>query len=132
MLDALPFIKKFNGEKVVIKYGGSAQTSPELKEKFAEDLVLMQLVGIKPIVVHGGGKMISELLEKLNIETKFIDGHRVTSPEAMKIVEMVLSGEINKGIVSLLNQYGSKAIGISGKDANCIIGETKKNYGLTG
>ena len=132
LLEALPFIKQFNGEKIVIKYGGSAQTSPELKQKFAEDLVLMQLVGIKPIVIHGGGKMISELLSELNIQTEFIDGHRVTSPKAMKVVEMVLSGEINKGIVSLLNHYGAKAIGISGKDASFMVGETKNNYGLTG
>ena len=132
LLDALPFIKQFSGERIVIKYGGSAQTTPELKEKFAEDLVLMQLVGIKPIVIHGGGKMISDLLDKLNIKTEFIDGHRVTSPEAMKVVEMVLSGSINKEIVSLLNFYGSKAIGINGKDGNCIVGKSKNNYGLTG
>jgi acetylglutamate kinase len=134
LLDALPFIKEFNKEIVVIKYGGSAQTSPQLKEKFAEDILLMYLVGIKPVIVHGGGPKINEMLEALKIDTKFIDGQRVTSKEIMRIVEMILSGEINKDIVSLLNSHGAKAIGISGKDAHFITAKPKDfaKWGLTG
>ena len=134
LLDAIPHIKKFYGKTIVIKYGGSAQTSPELKEKFAEDIVLLQLVGIKPVIVHGGGARISELLEKLEIKSEFVDGHRVTSEETMRIVEMVLSGEINKNITSLLNHHGAKAIGISGKDSAIIKAEPKDGgkFGYTG
>ena len=125
LLEALPFIKEFRNEVVVIKYGGSAQTSPELKERFAQDVLLMYLVGIKPVIVHGGGKAITELLEKLEIPTEFIEGQRVTTVEVMRIVEMVLSGEINSEIVSLLNSHGAKAIGISGKDAHFIKAEPR-------
>ena len=134
LLDALPFIKEFNKEIVVIKYGGSAQTSPQLKEKFAEDILLMYLVGIRPVIVHGGGSKITEMLDALKIETKFIDGQRVTTKETMRIAEMILSGEINKDLVSLLNSHGAKAIGISGKDAHFITGEAKdfEKWGLTG
>ncbi|MEA3374531.1 MAG: acetylglutamate kinase [Campylobacterota bacterium] len=134
LLEALPFIKKFKNEIVVIKYGGSAQSSPELKAKFAEDILLMYLVGLKPVVVHGGGKRITEMLDALNIATEFIDGQRVTSPEVMRIVEMVLCGEINNEIVSLLNSHGAKAFGLSGKDAHFICAEPKEHarWGLTG
>ncbi|OUR74994.1 acetylglutamate kinase [Arcobacter sp. 31_11_sub10_T18] len=134
LLDALPHIKKFYGKTIVIKYGGSAQTSPELKEKFAQDIVLLSLVGIKPVIVHGGGARISELLEKLEITSEFIDGQRVTSEETMRVVEMVLSGEINKNITSLLNHHGTKAIGISGKDSGCIQAKPKDGgkFGYTG
>lgn len=134
LLDAIPHIKKFYGKTIVIKYGGSAQTSPELKEKFAQDIVLLQLVGIKPVIVHGGGARISELLDKLEIQSEFIDGHRVTSEETMRVVEMVLSGEINKNITSLLNHHGAKAIGISGKDSSIINAIPKDNgkFGYTG
>ena len=134
LLDALPFIKEFRKEIVVIKYGGSAQTSPELKEKFAEDILLMYLVGIKPVIVHGGGKKITDMLDALKIETKFIDGQRVTTKEVMRIAEMILSGEINKEIVSLLNSHGAKAIGVSGKDAHFITAKAKdfNKWGLTG
>jgi acetylglutamate kinase len=134
LLDALPFIKEFNKEIVVIKYGGSAQTSPQLKEKFAEDILLMYLVGIRPVIVHGGGPRINEMLDALKIESKFIDGQRVTSKEVMKIVEMVLSGDINKEIVSLLNSHGANAIGISGKDAHFMTAKAKDfaKWGLTG
>ena len=134
LLDALPFIREFRKEIVVIKYGGSAQTSPALKEKFAEDILLMHLVGIKPVIVHGGGKKITDMLEALKIDTKFIDGQRVTTKETMRIVEMILSGEINKEIVSLLNSYDAKAIGISGKDAHFITAHAKdfEKWGLTG
>jgi len=134
LLEALPFIKEFRKEIVVIKYGGSAQTSPQLKEKFAEDILLMYLVGIKPVIIHGGGKKITEMLDALNIETKFIDGQRVTTKEVMRIAEMILSGEINKEIVSLLNSHSAKAIGVSGKDAHFIKAEAKDfaKWGLTG
>lgn len=134
LLDALPFIKEFNKEIVVIKYGGSAQTDPKLIESFAQDVLLLYLVGIKPVIVHGGGKKITDMLDKLNIQTEFIDGQRVTTPEVMRIVEMILSGEINSGIVSLLNAHSAKAIGVSGKDAHFIMAEPKEHakWGLTG
>ncbi|MDH4943577.1 acetylglutamate kinase [Sulfurimonas sp. C5] len=134
LLDALPFIREFRKKIVVIKYGGSAQTSPELKEKFAEDILLMYLVGIKPVIIHGGGKKITDMLAALNIGTEFIEGQRVTTPDVMRIVEMILSGEINKEIVSLLNSHGAKAIGVSGKDAHFIKAKPKnyEKWGLTG
>ncbi|HIE34784.1 MAG TPA: acetylglutamate kinase [Campylobacterales bacterium] len=134
LLDALPFIKEFRDQIFVIKYGGSAQIDQKLKEKFAQDILLMYLVGIRPVIVHGGGKKITSTLNRLNISTEFIDGQRVTTPEVMEIVEMVLSGDINKEIVSLLNSYGAKAIGISGKDAHFIKAKPKdfKKFGYTG
>lgn len=134
LLDALPYIQEFRNKIIVIKYGGSAQTSPELQEKFARDITLLQLVGIKPVIVHGGGAKISDMLQKLQIPSTFVDGHRVTCEESMRIVEMVLSGEINKNITSLLNYHGTKAIGISGKDSNCIeaIAKDGGKFGFTG
>lgn len=134
LLEALPYIKRFSNEKIVIKYGGSAQTSDILKEQFAQDIVLLHLVGMKPIVVHGGGKSITDMLSALDIETKFVDGQRVTTKEVMRIAEMVLSGSINKEIVSLLDNHGSKAIGISGKDGGFLKGLPKDfdNFGYTG
>ena len=134
LLDAIPYIKKFFGKTIVIKYGGSAQTSPELKEKFAEDIVLLSLLGIKPVIVHGGGARITELLTKLDIPSHFVDGHRVTCEESMRVVEMVLSGEINKNITSLLTHHGAKAIGISGKDSSMINAVPKDGgkFGYTG
>jgi len=134
LLDALPYIKRFSNEKIVIKYGGSAQTSEILKEQFAQDIVLLHLVGMKPIVVHGGGKSITDLLTQLGVDTKFVDGQRVTTKEVMRVAEMVLSGQINKEIVSLLDNHGSKAIGISGKDGGFLKGMPKdfENFGYTG
>jgi len=134
LLEALPYIKKFRDEKIVIKYGGSAQTSEELKIQFAQDIVLLHTVGMKPIIVHGGGKSITDLLNDLGVETKFVDGQRVTTKEVMRIAEMVLSGEINNEIVSLLNNQGGNAIGISGKDANFLeaIPKDFENFGYTG
>ena len=134
LLDALPYIKKFRDDIIVIKYGGSAQTSEELKAKFAEDIALIHTIGMKPVVVHGGGKSITNMLDNLNIDTKFIDGQRVTTKEVMRIAEMVLSGEVNKDIVSLLNSQGAKAIGISGKDADFIKAVPKdvEKFGYTG
>lgn len=134
LLEALPFIQKFAGETFVIKYGGAAQTNDHLKALFARDVVLLSLVGIRPVIVHGGGKSINELLEKLDIHSEFKDGHRVTSAEAMRVVEMVLSGEINNEIVSLLNHNGARALGLNGKAAECIKAQAKDGgaYGFTG
>lgn len=134
LLDAIPYIKKFSSKTIVIKYGGSAQTSPELQEKFAQDIVLLKLVGMNPVIVHGGGARISELLKQLDIKSEFIDGQRVTSKETMRVVEMVLSGEINKNLTSLLNHHGAKAIGISGKDSSIIKARAKDDgkFGFTG
>ena len=134
LMEALPYIKKFSGETIVVKYGGSAQESEELKASFARDIVMLHTVGMKPVIVHGGGKHITAMLEKLGIETHFVDGQRVTTREVMRIAEMVLSGEINKEIVALLNSQGAKAIGISGKDANFLEAAPKDgdHSGYTG
>ncbi len=134
LLDALPYIRKFRDETVVIKYGGSAQESDELKARFAEDIVLLHTIGMKPVVVHGGGKNITKLLGDLGVDTRFIDGQRVTTREVMRVAEMVLSGEINKEIVSLLNSQGAQAVGISGKDANFLeaVPKDSENFGYTG
>jgi len=118
--EALPYIQKFAGRTIVVKYGGNAMTDEELKASFARDIVLMQAVGMRPIVVHGGGPQIGELLKRLNIESKFIDGMRVTTEETMDVVEMVLGGLVNKEIVSLLNLAGGRAMGLTGKDGQFI------------
>jgi len=134
LLDALPYIKTFKKKTIVIKYGGSAQINGVLKDKFAQDIILLYLVGLRPVIVHGGGKKINSFLDKLEIESEFIDGLRVTDEQVMEVVEMVLSGNINKEITTLLNHHGGKAIGITGKDANFI--EAKPidggKYGLVG
>ena len=134
LLEALPYIKKYKNEVFVIKYGGSAQINPALKDKFAQDIVLLYLVGIKPVIVHGGGNKINSMLDKLQIQSEFIDGMRVTNEEVMEVVEMVLSGNINKEITTLLNMHGAKALGITGKDANFITAIPKADgkYGLVG
>ena len=134
LLDSLPFIKKFYGDTIVIKYGGSAQINPALKESFAVDILMLTMIGIKPVIVHGGGKKITELLSKLEIETEFRDGVRVTSEKAIKIAEMVLSGDINKEIVHMLNEHSAKAIGISGKDGEFLKAKAKDGgkFGFTG
>ena len=116
----LPYIQRFTGKTVVIKYGGNAMENEELKSSFARDMVLMKLVGINPIVVHGGGPQIGGLLERLNIKSRFVNGMRVTDSETMDVVEMVLGGQVNKQIVSLINSHGGTAIGLTGKDANLI------------
>ncbi len=130
LLDALPFIREFYGETIVIKYGGSAQIDEKLKESFAVDILMLYMVGIKPVIVHGGGKRITEILSALNVKTEFKDGVRVTTKESIKIAEMVLSGEINKEIVNMLNQHGAKAIGINGKDMSFM--KAKSLIGYTG
>ena len=116
LTEALPYLQEFHGKTVVIKYGGNAMTEEALKRSFARDVVLLKLVGINPIVVHGGGPQIGELLEKLNIESKFVGGMRVTDSATMDVVQMVLGGLVNKEIVSLINQHGGRAVGVTGKD----------------
>lgn len=120
LIEALPYIIKFKGKTVVIKFGGNAMINDTLKYSFARDIVLMKLVGINPVVVHGGGPQIEKLLDRLNISTKFIDGMRVTNSETMDVVEMVLGGQINKQIVHMININGGKAIGLTGKDGDFI------------
>ncbi|KIM06561.1 MAG: acetylglutamate kinase [Sulfurovum sp. FS06-10] len=134
LLEALPYIKKYSNETFVIKYGGSAQINPELKEKFAQDIILLYLVGIKPVIVHGGGNKINEMLDRLQIKSEFVDGMRVTDAQVMEVVEMVLGGNINKEITTLLNMHGAKALGMTGKDANFITAIAKDDgkYGLVG
>jgi acetylglutamate kinase len=134
LLEAIPYIKEFKDKIFVIKYGGSAQINPKLKDKFAQDILLMYLMGVKPVIVHGGGNKINSVLEKMNITSEFKDGMRVTSPEVMEVVEMVLAGNINKEITTLLNEHGAKAIGITGKDASLLKAKAKDGgkYGLVG
>jgi len=120
LTESLPYIQKFAGHTVVVKYGGNAMVDEALKQSFATDVILMKLVGIHPVIVHGGGPQIGKLLRELNIESRFVDGLRVTDSRTMDVVEMVLGGQVNKEIVSLLNQNQGKAVGISGKDGNLI------------
>ncbi|MGH1439966.1 MAG: acetylglutamate kinase [Cellvibrionaceae bacterium] len=120
LTEALPYIQRFTGKTIVVKFGGNAMVDEALQNSFARDIVLMKLVGMNPIVVHGGGPQIGNLLEKLNIESKFVDGMRVTDSATMDVVEMVLGGTVNKQIVSLINGNGGKAIGITGKDGQLI------------
>ncbi|MBE17788.1 MAG: acetylglutamate kinase [Nitrospinae bacterium] len=117
LIEALPYIKKFSGKTIVIKYGGSAQTDTELNKLFAEDIVLLKYIGINVVIVHGGGPQIAETLKKIGKKSEFIEGLRVTDEETLDIVEMVLSGSTNKSIVRLINQQGGKAVGLSGSDA---------------
>jgi len=120
LTEALPYIQRFTGKTIVIKYGGNAMESEELQASFAKDIVLMKTVGINPVVVHGGGPQIGDLLKRLNIASEFIEGMRVTDSATMDVVEMVLGGQVNKNIVNLINQHGGQALGLTGKDANLI------------
>ncbi len=120
LMEALPYIQRFYGKTFVIKYGGSAMADEELKASFAQDIVLLKYVGINPVVVHGGGPQINEVLQKMGTPTQFVRGMRVTDQETMDIVEMVLAGKINKEIVSLINRHGGMAVGLSGKDGGLI------------
>jgi acetylglutamate kinase len=120
LTESLPYIRKFHGSTIVVKYGGNAMIADELTQTFARDIVLMKLVGMNPIVVHGGGPQIGELLQKLNIPTRFVDGMRVTDAATMDVVEMVLGGLVNQDIVSLINAVGGRAVGITGKDGQLI------------
>ncbi len=120
LLEALPFIRNFYDKTLVIKYGGHAMVSEELKENFARDIVMMKYVGINPVVVHGGGPQIGETLLSLGIESKFVDGQRVTDQATVNVVEMVLGGKVNKEIVSLIQRHGGNAVGITGKDGGLL------------
>ena len=120
LTEALPYIQQFHGKTVVVKYGGNAMTEETLKNGFARDVVLMKLVGINPVIVHGGGPQIGELLDRLNIESRFVNGMRVTDAATMDVVQMVLGGLVNQEIVSLINQHGGRAVGITGKDGQLV------------
>ena len=124
--EALPYIQRFSGKTIVIKYGGNAMTEEHLKHSFAQDIVLLKQVGIQPIIVHGGGPQIGDLLKQLGKESIFVDGMRVTDQETMDVVEMVLGGKVNKQIVQLINQHGGKAVGLSGKDGDLIFAQQLK------
>jgi acetylglutamate kinase len=121
LIEALPYIRTFRGKTVVVKYGGHAMTDASLKERFAQDVVLLKYVGINPVIVHGGGPQIDKMLDRLGIEAKFRHGVRVTDEATMEIVEMVLAGKINMEITDLINQHGGSAVGLSGKDGGLIL-----------
>lgn len=121
LTEALPYIQKFRNRTIIVKYGGSAMVDPSLRNSFARDIVLLKLVGMHPVVVHGGGKRIDSMLGRIGKATEFVDGIRVTDQETMDVVEMVLGGLINKEIVTLINQHGGRAIGLSGKDDSMIL-----------
>jgi len=120
LAEALPYIKRFHGKTIVVKYGGNAMTDEHLKQCFARDVVLLKLVGMNPVVVHGGGPQIENLLARVGKKGEFVQGMRVTDAETMDLVEMVLGGQVNKEIVNLINQHGGKAVGLTGKDGNFI------------
>jgi acetylglutamate kinase len=120
LIEALPYIQRFQGKTIVIKYGGNAMVDEALKQSFARDVVLMKLVGMNPVIVHGGGPQIGKLLERIGKKSEFVQGMRVTDRETMDVVEMVLGGLVNKEIVSLINKHGGKAVGLTGKDGGLI------------
>ena len=136
LTEVLPYIQRYSGKTIVIKYGGNAMTDPLLEESFAKDVVLLKQIGVNPVIVHGGGPQIARLLEQLNIESRFHNGMRITNTETMGIVEMVLGGLVNKQIVSMISQAGGKAIGITGKDGNLIrakkLASDEVDYGHVG
>ena len=132
LLEALPYIREFRGKTVVIKYGGAAMERADLKEPFALDVILLRLVGMKPVIVHGGGPQIGSLMKRLGKEPRFVGGMRVTDEETVEIVEMVLVGKINQEIVGLINHHGGKAVGLSGKDAGLLRARKRKHRLPTG
>ena len=138
LIEALPYIQRFEGKTIVIKYGGNAMIDDALKESFARNVVLLKYVGMNPVVVHGGGPQISDTLERIGKATEFVDGLRVTDSETMNIVEMVLGGAVNKEIVNLINSHGGKAVGLTGKDGDMIraqkisSGKADVDYGHVG
>ena len=129
LIEALSYIKRFNGKIVVVKYGGAAMIEGHLKQNFAQDIVLLQSLGMLPVIVHGGGPEVSKAMEQLGQEVSFIDGLRVTSSENLKVAEMVLSGTINKEIIAHINTFGGKAVGVSGKDGHLIEAGKKTHKG---
>lgn len=126
LIEVLPYIRRFNGETIVIKYGGHAMVDEQLKQEFALDVILLKYVGMNPVVVHGGGPQIGDFLKRLSIKSEFVDGMRVTDRQTMDVVEMVLVGKVNKEIVNLINQNGGVAVGLSGKDGNLISARKMK------
>jgi acetylglutamate kinase len=132
LLEAMPYIRRFWGTTVVLKYGGAAMTSPRLQEQFAEDLVLLRLVGMKPVVVHGGGPDITRYMDRLSMQVTFIDGHRVTDAATMEIARMVLVGKVNKDIVGLINRHGGTAVGLSGEDGRLLRARAKQHVDAAG
>jgi acetylglutamate kinase len=128
LLEALPYLRRFQGQTLVVKYGGAAQQDPLLKQGFARDITLLQTLGIHVVLVHGGGPQIGKFLEELNIPTRFVEGLRVTDQRTMDIVEMVLAGKINKEIVNLINSAGGRAVGLSGKDGSLLAGQKVEFY----
>jgi len=128
LLEALPYMRRFQGQTLVIKYGGAAQQEPQLKAAFAQDITLLQYLGIQPVVVHGGGPQIGKVLAKMEIPTRFVDGLRVTDQSTMDVVEMVLAGKINKEIVNLINAAGGAAVGLSGKDGRLLVAQKLEFY----
>jgi acetylglutamate kinase len=125
LMEALPYIKEYWGKTVVIKYGGAAMTDPALKDSVASDIVLMKLVGMNPVIVHGGGPDVTEMMEKLGMEVRFVDGLRVTDDAAMQVVTMVLVGKVNREIVSAVNRHGKYAVGLAGDDGGLILAEKR-------
>ncbi|MCC5796419.1 MAG: acetylglutamate kinase [Methylophaga sp.] len=123
LTEALPYIQRFSGKTLVIKYGGNAMTDESLKNSFARDVVLLKAVGINPVIVHGGGPQIGQLLQRIGKQSEFINGMRVTDQETMDVVEMVLGGQVNKSIVNLINNHGGRAVGLTGKDGSLIFAE---------
>lgn len=121
LLEALPFIRKFFGKTIVVKYGGNAMVTEDLKEDFARDIVLMKYVGINPVIIHGGGPQIGKTLDALGIKSEFFEGQRITDEQTIDVVEMVLGGKVNKEIVALINRHGGSAVGITGKDGDLIL-----------
>jgi len=131
LAEALPYIQRFHGKTIVIKYGGNAMTDVALKEGFARDVVLLKVVGMNPVIVHGGGPQIDDLLKRIGKKGEFIQGMRVTDSETMDVVEMVLGGQVNKDIVNLINRCGGKAVGLTGKDGGFIRARKLKVRGPT-
>lgn len=132
LAEALPYIQRFHGKTIVVKYGGNAMTDPALKEGFARDVVLLKVVGMNPVIVHGGGPQIDDLLKRVGKKGEFIQGMRVTDAETMDVVEMVLGGQVNKDIVNLINRNGGKAVGLTGKDGGLIRARRMKVRGAPG
>lgn len=133
LCEALPYLKQFNGQTIVIKYGGSIMVDEKLKQSFAEDITLLKYIGLNPVIVHGGGKEITKWMDKVGKKAVFIDGLRVTDAESMEITEMVVTGKVNSEVVSLISHHGGKAVGLSGKDGNLFVGKqikSKKNKDL--
>jgi len=128
LIEALPYIKEYYGKTVVVKFGGNAMENDELKEMFASDIVLMRYVGMNPVIVHGGGPQVTFYMERLSLEVRFVDGHRVTDAATMEVAKMVLVGKVNKEIVSLINGHGTLAVGLSGEDGNLLRARKRTHF----